>query len=74
MYNDVPHVNVANDVATSFFPSKLAPCDTMNFQGDQSTTDDMFDQTTPLFKKKVILVDSILVHTSQVLAFQFRAK
>ena len=42
--------------------------------GDQSTTGDMLDQSTPLFKNKGILVDSILVYPSHVLAFQFRSK
>ena len=32
MYNDVPHVNVANDVAKSVFSSKKALCDAMNLR------------------------------------------
>ena len=60
MYNDVPHVDVANDVATSvFFPQSRHRVTLYSCEGDQST-DDMLDQTTPLFKNKGILVDSNL--------------
>ena len=58
MYNDVPHVNIANDVATSvFFPQRRHHVTLWTGDGDQST-EDMHDQTTQLLKNKGISVDA----------------
>ena len=60
MYNDVPHVNVTNDIAMSeFFPQSRHRVTLRTCDGDQSTGD-MIDQTTPLLTNKGILVDSDL--------------